>query len=243
VPYLARVRHVVRSVTRLATVVALIGAVVIITSSPADALIDRSKGSFFVYDTPDCTGQGTASTVTPPFSIGGRNYPPNEPMSLFVTYQATGERFGPLTFVTDSNGAFCLLVNRALPPGEWKIDILQPGSGFTDSKVIIVGPDAPTTTTAPPTSAPSTLPPSTSTAPTSTVDPPPATTTPPPTTESAASTSTPSPEFPWDVLPVPPPSSLLPSTGPSGTPVLPGLALMLVVLGTIAFVLARRSKA
>jgi hypothetical protein len=136
----------------------LFGALLLGIAAPARAQVvaPRSKGNFFVYDTVDCSGGGNSSTVTVPFSIGGVNYPPNQPLNVFATDMATNERFGPFVMTTDATGDFCGRVDQARVT-QWKIDIEQPGSGFTDSKVIkVVASSPPSTTTAPPTTAPST---------------------------------------------------------------------------------------
>ena len=78
-------------------------------------------------------------TVVTPFSIGGRNYPANIAMELFATDLNTNpnETFGPFVVTTDAEGRFCQRVNQARPT-HWKIDLVEPPPGETDSKVITV---------------------------------------------------------------------------------------------------------
>ena len=50
---------------------------------------------------------------------------------------------GPATITADANGTVCLNI-LAAPAGSWKVDVVEQGSGFTDSKVFeIEGLDLP----------------------------------------------------------------------------------------------------
>lgn len=160
----------------------LVALVSLLGAAPGiDAL---SRGTFFVFDSPDCTGNGNAPKVTVPFSVGGRSYPANTEMEIYATDKRADETFGPFTVTTNADGAFCARVNAARET-QWKIDLVEPGSGFTDSKVIWVEPATPTPTTVPVTTtiAPTTTTPATTSAPT--------TTTPSPTTTVSATTTIP----------------------------------------------------
>ena len=153
---------------------------------PASAQGIRSRGVFFVYQSTDCTlpiERLTDPTVVTPFSIGGRNYPANINMELFATDLNTNpnETFGPFVVTTDAEGRFCQRVNQARPT-HWKIDLVEPPPGETDSKVITVELPEAVVPTLP------TLPSTTTTATT--------TTTPGQTTTTTASTTTTSTSLP-----------------------------------------------
>ncbi len=208
----------------------------------------RSRGQFFVFDSPDCTGNGNAPRVTVPASVGGRNYPPLISMQLFATDMATRERFGPFVATTDANGSFCERVERARS-ARWKIDLIEPGSGSTDSKVVTVlaPPPASTTTVAPTTTAAATttVPVTTTTVGgTTTTDSGTTTTASTATTSTVAATTTTLVDSevvpPIELVPVPvPPSWALPGTGStSSTPL--SLGAMLVVLGGLLMLAVRR---
>ena len=115
-------------------------------------------------------------------------------MALFATDLSNGDVFGPFVVTTDADGQFCERVNQARPT-RWKVDLLEPGSGFTDSKVITVFPSVPdTTTTVPGQTTTTTVPGQTTTTTASTTTTsttlPPTTTTTPPTTTTTTTTST-----------------------------------------------------
>jgi len=126
-------------------------ALVVAVPSLASAGSSRSRGQFFVYDTPNCVGAGNSAKVTMPASVGGRGYPPNIDMDIYATDKNTNERFGPFVVTTNGDGAFCAEVVDARAT-HWKIDLVEPGSGNTDSKVVtVLAPPTPPTTTVPPT--------------------------------------------------------------------------------------------
>lgn len=231
-----------RLVTFLAAAVAVTAIAMPAAAAHASA---RSRGNFFVFDTPDCTGQGNSPRVTVPASVGGRNYPPNIDMDLYATDMTTGERFGPFVTHTNGNGDFCEQVVKARAT-RWKIDLIEPGSGFTDSKVVTVlsPPPTATTTTTPTTIAPTTTAAvTTTTAAVTTTSGAVTTTTAAVTTTTAAATTTTivdSGSRPIEILPAPvPPEWSLPPTGTPATD--QGLwALLLVALGAVLVVTVRR---
>ena len=205
----------------------------------------RSRGNFFVYDSSNCTGNGNAAVVTVPFSVGGRNYPPNIEMTAYATDMNTGERVGPFVVTTNSSGAFCEQVVRARAT-RWKIDLVEPGNGSTDSKVVRVNPSPPPTTvpttTSPVTTTPATTVPVTTSPGTTTTAPGGTSTTAPSvtTTTSLSTTTTVDSEAPIELVPIDPPDSwTLPGTG-SATGMPAAVALVLVGCGLIATLAARR---
>ncbi len=116
----------------------VIGVLVVLVALASGAPgVDASRGEFFDYDSPDCIGNGNAPKVTVPFSVGGRSYPANTELQIYATDKRADETFGPFTVTTNADGAFCARVNAARET-QWKIDLIEPGSGFTDSKVIWV---------------------------------------------------------------------------------------------------------
>ena len=134
-------------VGRSLAAVLLCTATVTLLAVPVSAQ-GRSRGSFFVFTSVECSGGGNAAKVVTPFSVGGRKYPPNTDLSLYATDMATNEVFGPFVVTTDEEGSFCERVNRARAT-HWKIDLVEPGNGFTDSKVVqVLAPPVTTTTTA-----------------------------------------------------------------------------------------------
>ena len=205
-----------RRVRRFLTAALLCVATLALLAVPASA--QKSKGNFFVYQSTNCSGLAERSNdpkVSTPFSIGGRNYPANIDMELFATdlNSDPNETFGPFVVTTDAEGRFCQRVNQARPT-HWKIDLVEPGSGFTDSKVIMVLPSAPVTTTTLPgqttttttvpgqttttasttttsTTLPTTTTTTTTTVPTTTTTAAPTTTTTEPTTTTVATTTVP----------------------------------------------------
>jgi hypothetical protein len=125
------------------------GLAVIALDAPNVAAQLRAPGGLTVYDNVDCAGNGNSPKVTPPFSMLITGLTPNSTTSqLFVTDQDASPpiRYGPFIIPNvDSQGVSCLNVNHA-PPGMWKIEVVEEGSGFTDSKVITVEGGQPTTT-------------------------------------------------------------------------------------------------
>ena len=212
---------------------------------PASA--QRSRGNFFVYQSLNCTGLAERSNdphVSVPFSVGGRNYPANIELRLFAYDLNTdpNDVFGPFVTTTDADGRFCELVFQARPT-HWKIDLVEPGSGFTDSKVITVIPSAPpTTTTLPSTTTPTTaitttsvpgqtttttasttttsttVPGQTTTVATTTTTLPPTTTTLPPTTTTVPPTTTTAPTTTAPTTTLPGQTTTAPSTTLPGQP-------------------------
>ena len=104
--------------------------------------------------------------------------------------------YGPGTFTADQTGNICLDILQA-PTGLWKIDVLEQGSGFTDSKVFAIEATetppiitiVPSTTTTTP-GAPTTEATTTTTLPPPTTQPTTTTTLPPPTTQPTSTTTT-----------------------------------------------------
>ena len=145
-----------------------------VLASPVSA--QRAPGGVTIYDSIGCSKDVRAAKVTVPFSIGVTGLAPNSSTEIFVTDKDAQPDivYGPGTFTADENGNICLDIFDA-PAGTWKIDVVEQGSGFTDSKVFTVE-----ETETPPITLPSTT---TTTTGTTT---PPATTTPttlaPPTT-------------------------------------------------------------
>jgi LPXTG-motif cell wall-anchored protein len=134
----------------------------------------RAPGGITVFDETGCVGSGNAAKVDVPFSIGITGLEPFATDAvMFVTDKDASPQimYGPISIdLVDGQGNACIDVFRA-PPGLWKVDVLEQGNGFTDSKVFtIVGPLASTTTSEPPTipstttsTTSTTVPPSTST--------------------------------------------------------------------------------
>lgn len=136
---------------RAVQVTAVVLVAVLAIAGPASA----SRGGIFVHDSDDCTGNGNASRVTLPFSVSGRSYPPFTDLEIFATDKRADETFGPFVVTTDASGAFCALV-RVARATQWKLDLVEPGPGSTDSKVFWVEPSSPTTTEPAPTVVPTT---------------------------------------------------------------------------------------
>ena len=86
-----------------------------------------------------------------PFSVGITGLTPFSTTSqLFVTDKDAKPEivYGPITIPNvDDRGNSCIEVENA-PTGLWKVDVVEEGSGFTDSKVFTVEGTEPTTTTA-----------------------------------------------------------------------------------------------
>jgi hypothetical protein len=131
----------------LAAVAVVFGAV----AAPSNALAgDRARGGVSIHDEPDCVALRTNDAkVAPPFSILITGLTPSSTTSqLYVTDKDAQPDiiYGPYTIPeVDGAGRACLNVLNA-PPGVWKIDVVEDGSGFTDSKVFTVEGPTPTTT-------------------------------------------------------------------------------------------------
>jgi LPXTG-motif cell wall-anchored protein len=178
----------------LAVVVVACAAVAL---GPALAEAVRAPGGVTLYDASDCPGHGNSARVTPPFSVGITGLEPFAADALVYVTDKDAKPdvvYGPGT-ITDvpASGAVCIDVVSA-PPGKWKIDVVEQGSGFTDSKVFTIEGGSPattvpvTTTTTPRTST--TLLPTTTTVPASTTTGAPTTTTSAPTTTTTTTTIT-----------------------------------------------------
>jgi hypothetical protein len=209
----------------LAFVVIASGALLVSQRASAQVF---AAGGVTIYDSVGCSSDVRAAKVTIPFSIGVTGLAPSSSTEIFVTDKDAQPDivYGPGTFTADQNGNICLDIFDA-PPGTWKIDVVEQGSGFTDSKVFTIeGTPAPiislpsTTTTIPAstttqasttTLAPTTTQPSTTTtlAPTTTLatttTSPGSTTSPPITTPTTAPVAPPVTEpavtRPFDELP------------------------------------------
>lgn len=250
--------HTPRINRRLTTAIAV--AVALTTSFAPASIVNastRSKGQMFVFDSPDCTGAGNSPKVTVPASVGGRDYPPNIDMDIYATDTATGERFGPYVAHTNGNGDFCERVVTARAT-KWKIDLVEPGSGFTDSKVVTVlsSPPPATTTTAPATTTPTTIAPTTTAATTTTLA---GTTTSGVTTTAAVTTTTAATTTtgvattttlvgssgpPIELVPAPvPPEWSLPATGSATTDQATWALLFLALGGALVATVRRRGGA
>jgi LPXTG-motif cell wall-anchored protein len=149
----------------------------------------RARGGVRVINAVDCPQGGNAPNVSVPFSIEITGLLPfAQDAEMFVTDMdaSPAVQYGPIIIQdVDGNGRACMNVFTA-PPGMWKIDVVEQGEGFTDSKVItVLGPE-PTTTAS--TTAPPPPPPPTST--TSTTEPEESTTTEPEESTTTSSTTT-----------------------------------------------------
>ena len=92
-----------------------------------------------IYDSIGCSKDIRAAKVTVPFSIGVTGLAPNSSTEIFMTDKDAKPDvvYGPGIFTADENGNICLDIFDA-PAGTWKIDVVEQGSGFTDSKVFTV---------------------------------------------------------------------------------------------------------
>jgi hypothetical protein len=125
----------------------------------------RAPGGVTIYDERNCAAAGNAAKVTVPFSIGVTGLRPFSEVQIFVTDKDAKPEvtYGPGLIKADQNGNVCLNLLSA-PVGSWKVDVVEQGSGFTDSKVFTVeGLTLPTVPTSqPPPPPPPTIAPSTS---------------------------------------------------------------------------------
>src|SRR5262245_34659668 len=121
--------------------VVLLSAGVLVGAASAGWTQLQSAGGITVKDEPECAGSGNSSKVTVPFSILITGLTPLSETSVgYVTDMDANPKvlYGPITIPNvDAQGNTCIEVLRA-PPGQWKIDVVEEGSGFTDSKVITV---------------------------------------------------------------------------------------------------------
>jgi hypothetical protein len=243
---------------------AIVGAAALITplalSAIAVATPPRAPGGVAIFDESGCAGAGNSAKVTLPFSVGITGLTPLSTTSvLYVTDKDAQPDviYGPYTIPSvDIQGASCLEVTSA-PAGTWKVDVVEEGSGFTDSKVFTIeDPNAPPTivaTTIPPTTEPALT---TEPAPTSTDGSTPTTTTPPSTLPAEPTTPTTLPsisrpweQLPWTIRPITrptapntsraPDSGALPGTG-AATGVTLAASVGMIVLGLLALVASRR---
>src|SRR5262245_52488686 len=133
---------------RLCVVVAFATAFALTAASPAWTQV-HAAGGVRVSDELDCPPGGNDPTVGVPFSIEITGLIPfTDEAQMFVTDMDEKIEYGPIMIQdVDKQGRACVNVLRA-PPGQWKIEVVEQGSGFTDSKVITIeGPPEPTTTT------------------------------------------------------------------------------------------------
>ena len=124
------------SVRARALAFAVIGSSALL-ASPVSA--QRAPGGVTIYDSIGCSKDIRAAKVTVPFSIGVTGLDPNSSTEFFVTDKDANPDvvYGPGIFTADENGNICLDIFDA-PAGTWKIDVVEQGSGFTDSKVFTV---------------------------------------------------------------------------------------------------------
>ena len=98
-----------------------------------------ASGGVTIYDSIGCSKDIRAAKVTVPFSIGVTGLQPNSSTEFFVTDKDANPDvvYGPGIFTADDEGNICLDIFDA-PAGTWKIDVVEQGSGFTDSKVFTI---------------------------------------------------------------------------------------------------------
>jgi hypothetical protein len=235
---------------------ALIGGSIAVACAAALALgVDSTRavaqvgapGGVTVYDAVGCSGSGNASHVTPPFSVLITGLPPfSRHSTLYVTDKDASPEitYGPYTIPNvNAQGAVCLNVQNA-PSGTWKIDVVEEGSGSTDSKVVTVEGGSPITTVPVPTTTPraptTTTMPTTSTTGTSgststTLVPPPTTAT--PTTVTLPPEPLPFPDGGWTIEAVSLqtaaaiPTTVTPTTSSGALPRTGSVAVTLVATG------------
>ena len=181
---------------------------------------ERSAGGVTIYDERNCPGNANSPQVTIPFSFGVTGLVPLSSAQVFVTDKDSQPEvtYGPATIRADATGNVCLNINVA-PAGSWKVDVVEQGSGFTDSKVFTIeGLELPPVPTVAPTAPPPPPPPPPPiplptvdpNAPVTTVDPnAPVTTLDPNATTTVLETTTtveptPSTTEPTTIVPVPP---------------------------------------
>ncbi len=108
------------------------------------------------HDERNCPGNANSAKVTIPFSVGATGLAPSTTAQLYVTDKDSNPEvtYGPATITADESGTVCLNI-LAAPAGMWKVDVVEQGSGFTDSKVFeIEGIDLPPVPTTIPTANP-----------------------------------------------------------------------------------------
>lgn len=255
-----------RWVRRLLVRSAAATAMVLFALPVSASATPRAAGGVTIYDDPGCVGNGNAAKVTVPFSVLITGLTPfSQSSTLYVTDKDAKPEvtYGPFTIPNvDGQGVACLDVIVA-PAGSWKVDVVEEGSGFTDSKVFTIeGPPAPPTV--PPQTSPFTAPPppTTGSPTTSGSVPSKSTTTLTPTTAPASSSTIapatlpgialPWSRVPWAVLPAAPPQATT-TAPPSPTDPVPGLpptgysnrnwivaSGLLVGLGIIVLTVSRR---
>ena len=130
-----------------------VATMILVGLASAGSTAPQAKGGITVYDQSGMLGiaaRGDSAKVTVAFSIAITGLTPNSTTSqLFVTDKDAQPDivYGPITIPNvDGQGFVCMEVENA-PPGTWKIDVVEEGSGFTDSKVFNVEAPEPTTTT------------------------------------------------------------------------------------------------
>ena len=162
--------------------------------SPGLATALRGEGTMQVRQSQDCSGSGSDSTVTIPFSLFFVGFEPYDTGTVVAFTQPGGEKVGEATVTVGPDGSRCVLVTGKVPPGQYKI-VYDFGSGTGKQKVIqIVGPAPPTDTSTPTTTTDTPTPTTTTVTPTptiSTVTPTPTTTTVTPTPTTTTDTPTP----------------------------------------------------
>ncbi len=148
-----------RRLTRVCAIVTLVVATLAVTSTAGWA--QRAPGGVTIYDEPGCSGVAllNEAKVTVPFSILATGLTPFSTTSQAFATDLDAQpniRYGPITIpAVGSDGTVCAEVLSA-PAGRWKIEVIEEGSGFTDSKVFTIEPSTPPPTTATPTTAPPT---------------------------------------------------------------------------------------
>ncbi len=208
----------------LVFVVIASGALMLSQQASAQVL---APGGVTIYDSTGCVSDVRDAKVTVPFSIGITGLRPNSSTLIFVTDKDANPDvvYGPGIFTADQQGNICLDILDA-PVGLWKIDVVEQGSGFTDSKVFAVGESEtppitlPTTTTTLPPAT--TEPTTTTTLPPATTEPTTTTTLPPATTEPTTTTTLPpATTEPTTTTTLPPATTEPTTTSPTAPPITP----------------------
>jgi len=184
---------------RVIVIVAGAAGALLVAGSTAGWAQVRAPGGITIFDETGCVGSGNAAKVDVPFSMGITGLQPfATDAEMFVTDKDESPEimYGPIGIdLVDGQGNACIDVFNA-PPGLWKVDVVEQGNGFTDSKVFtIVGPPA-STTTSEPTTEPTTVPTTTTSTASTTVAPSTTTTTEEHGTSTTTSTSTSVPPSP-----------------------------------------------
>jgi hypothetical protein len=143
----------------------LIMTVGVISSSVATADL-RGQGTMLVRQSEDCSGTGTASVVSLPFSLLFTGFDPDATGTVTAYTQPGGEQVGQGTVTVGPDGERCVLVTGEVPPGQYKL-VYDFGSGTGKQKVIRItgaqpmpteSPTTPTETPTTPTVAPTVTP-------------------------------------------------------------------------------------